>query len=218
MAAGHNERKYLLFNPVTRRVENLPGLPKLLVGAELQMSGTYILTSVEMVTPMGTGGTESRFWPKLIALERYSGVRGSDTLNMWRFVKYDDNSSTWQVVSMLCNCSIELKKLATTLTIVSVGVGLYYHYQQEESRDVQLEEKEVKLRNCATVEGEIFLLWTSVKGPSKTPDSINTRPVGYIEEWFGSALMKLMPYNSVEFPLNIRYQIFWNLLVHMKFP
>ncbi|OAE20083.1 hypothetical protein AXG93_789s1060 [Marchantia polymorpha subsp. ruderalis] len=71
-----------------------------------------------MVTPMGTGGTESRFWPKVIAFERYSAGRGSDILNMWRFLQYDDNSSSWQVVSMLYNCSIKLKKVTTTVRLV----------------------------------------------------------------------------------------------------
>lgn len=93
MCRGDNERKYLLYNPVTRTVEELPRVPKLLVSAELQMPGTYILRTVEMVTPMGTCGTTSRLWPKVIAFERYSAGRGSDTLNMWRFVNYDDNSS-----------------------------------------------------------------------------------------------------------------------------
>ncbi|BBN18654.1 hypothetical protein Mp_8g04300 [Marchantia polymorpha subsp. ruderalis] len=118
MSAGHNERKYFLCNPITRRVQELPRLPKLLVSAEHQLLGTYILRSVEMVTPMGTGGTESRFWPKVIAFERYSAGRGSDILNMWRFLQYDDNSSSWQVVSMLYNCSIKLKKVTTTVRLV----------------------------------------------------------------------------------------------------
>ncbi|OAE29861.1 hypothetical protein AXG93_1459s1010 [Marchantia polymorpha subsp. ruderalis] len=92
--------------------------------------------------------TDPRFWPKVIAFERYSCVRGSDTINMWRFLKYDDNSSTWQVILLLYNCSIELKKLTTTVTIVPVGD--FYE-------DVHMEEMEVKLRNCATLNESSYL-------------------------------------------------------------
>ncbi|BFI42020.1 hypothetical protein MPTK2_8g04810 [Marchantia polymorpha subsp. ruderalis] len=198
MSAGQNKRKYLLCNPVTRRVEELPRPSKLLVSAELQMSGTYVSRSVEMVTPMGTGGTESRSWPKVIAFERYSGGRGSDTLNMWRFLKYDDESSAWQVVSKLYNFSIRVQKVTTTVRLVPADFAVYYHVR-EETQDVELEEKEVKLRNCATVGGEIFILLTSVKGPRRTPFAQNTES---IEEWFSSVLFKLRPCNLVEIPLN----------------
>lgn len=200
MSAVHDERKYLLCNPVTRRVEELPRVPILLVSAELQMPGTYILKTVEMVTPMGTGGTESRSWPKVMAFERYSAGRGSDILNMWRFLQYNDKSK-WQVVSMIYNFTIKLKEVTTTVRLVPEGDDVHIH-TREGTQEFQLEEKEIKLRNCATVGGETFILLTSVKGPSQTPYSHNTGVLGSMEQWYGSVLFRLRPYSLVEVSLN----------------